>query len=155
MKYPLHEEFVGEGAADLSEIASAMHALRYVMARGVDQPAEIQGLQKQQYWVLQALGCGPRRMSDLADVSQTSQASLTGIVDRLEEHGLVSRDRSSGDRRVVVVAATDEGLRVLAEAKEAFMRRLEVVVAPLDEVERKELLRLLRKLVPSRNEPTT
>ncbi|HSK46554.1 MAG TPA: MarR family transcriptional regulator [Coriobacteriia bacterium] len=123
-----------------------MRTLWHRMMRGVDQPPEIQGLQRQQFWVLGALSAGPRRMSDLANCAQTSQASLTGIVDRLEEHGLVERTRSKDDRRVVDVALTEEGTRISRAADAAFTTRLEHIVAPLEPAERTEFLRLMRKL---------
>jgi DNA-binding MarR family transcriptional regulator len=43
-----------------------------------------------------------------------SQASATGIVDRMEQRGLVARHRDDDDRRVVRVALTDEGRSLIA-----------------------------------------
>lgn len=85
-------------------------------------------------------------MSDLADCAHTSQASITGIVDRLEEHGLVERSRPDDDRRVVQVAVTAKGREALASAHTALVSRLEEVVSPLTDEEQAEFLRLLRKL---------
>ena len=104
---------------------------------------------KQQFWVLGALEGGPRRMSALAEVAQTSQASLTGIVDRLEEHGLVERSRSAEDRRVVDVTLTATGRSQLLAGRSAFVARLEDVLSPLDAEERALFLALLRKLTAS------
>ena len=39
-------------------------------------------------------------MSQLAEALDVSQASATGIVDRMEQRGLVSRQRNDEDRRV-------------------------------------------------------
>jgi len=39
--------------------------------------------------------------------------AITGLLDRLEEAGLVTRDRSKSDRRVVLVALSAEGRRLL------------------------------------------
>lgn len=153
MKYQHDEEHLESEPIDpveLADIAAAMRALWHAMMRGVEQPAALRTLQRQQFWVLSGLAAGPRRMTDLATCSQTSQASLTGIVDRLEEQGLVVRHRSDGDRRVVEVAATDEGLRVLNQVNEVFLGRLQELAAPLSERERKEFLRLLHKLLLSK-----
>ncbi|NJO84957.1 MAG: winged helix-turn-helix transcriptional regulator, partial [Blastochloris sp.] len=49
------------------------------------------------------------RMSELAEVTQQSAGTLTGIVDRLIEEGLVQRVRDAEDRRVVQVALTPVG----------------------------------------------
>jgi len=144
----------GTGAAisaedhdELTELASDMRALWRRVKSGIVLSAEFPGLQRQQYWVLGALASGPRRMSDLAECAQTSQTSLTGIVDRLEEHGFVVRVRSAEDRRVVDVALTDKGRDAGRAAEAAFLERLQDIVRPLDPAERTEFRRLVRKLL--------
>jgi DNA-binding MarR family transcriptional regulator len=57
---------------------------------------------------------GPLPMRLLADSLDVSRASATGIVDRMEQRGLVDRTRDERDRRVVRVALTDEGRRLIA-----------------------------------------
>ena len=57
---------------------------------------------------------GPLPMRGLAEAMDVSQASATGIVDRMEQRGLVERQRDDEDRRVVRVAITDEGLQLVA-----------------------------------------
>lgn len=57
---------------------------------------------------------GPLPMGGLAETLDVSQASATGIVDRMEQRGLVERRRNDDDRRVVRVALTDEGRRLIA-----------------------------------------
>lgn len=57
---------------------------------------------------------GPMTMGGLAETLDVSQASATGIVDRMEQRGLVERRRTDEDRRVVHVALTDEGRRLIA-----------------------------------------
>src|SRR5215510_13368575 len=86
---------------------------------------------------------GECKMSDLARSTHQSAASLTGVVDRLLEKQLVARGRPNGDRRQVVVSATERGRGLLEAIKHA--RRIEIQVAlahmPAPEVD--ELLRLL------------
>ena len=53
-------------------------------------------------------------MGDLAEMMGVALPSVTPLVDWLVEWGLVARRRNPDDRRVVVVAITDEG-RELAE----------------------------------------
>lgn len=55
---------------------------------------------------------GPLPMSRLADALDVSVASLTGIIDRMEDRGLVERRREPGDRRIVLVHSTDAGVAV-------------------------------------------
>jgi DNA-binding MarR family transcriptional regulator len=57
---------------------------------------------------------GPLPMRGLAEAMDVSQASATGIVDRMEQRGLVERRRDEGDRRVVLVAVTDEGRNLIS-----------------------------------------
>ena len=52
---------------------------------------------------------GSCRMGVLAEVTQQSGGTLTGIVDRLIDDGLVERVRSAEDRRVIEVALTSRG----------------------------------------------
>jgi len=132
---------------ELQELAHEMRALWHRVKSGIVLTNEVPGLQRHQHWVLGALAAGPRRMSDLAECAQTSQTSLTGIVDRLEEHGLVARTRSAEDRRVVEVALTEQGRRAGEAAESAYLTRLAQVIEPLDADERAEFKRLLRKLV--------
>lgn len=69
-----------------------------------------------------------RRIS--AQVS-LSQATVTTILNRLEQRGLVQRARNSHDKRVVNVTLTDDGARVLDESpdmlQESFIRRFEAL----------------------------
>ena len=53
---------------------------------------------------------------EIARRSGVSQATITSLIDKLEARGLVTRRRSVQDRRLIRVAATDEGRRLLANA---------------------------------------
>ena len=52
---------------------------------------------------------GPLSMSKLAEALDVSVASTTGIVDRMEQRGLVERRHQPDDRRVILVHPTDAG----------------------------------------------
>jgi DNA-binding MarR family transcriptional regulator len=58
---------------------------------------------------------GEMPMSRLADVLNVSLSNATGLVDRIEERGLVERTRVPEDRRVVLIRITPAGERVLGE----------------------------------------
>lgn len=63
---------------------------------------------------------GPLSMSHLAEALDVSVASATGIIDRMEQRGLVERRREREDRRVVLVHPTDAGaavFRTIAEQR--------------------------------------
>src|SRR5829696_4218137 len=61
-------------------------------------------------WVLEHHGELP--MSRLADLLDVSVSNATGLIDRMEERGLVERVRVPGDRRVVIVRASADGVRI-------------------------------------------
>jgi DNA-binding MarR family transcriptional regulator len=70
---------------------------------------------------------GTCRMGALAEATQQSCGTLTGIVDRLIQDGLVERVRVAGDRRVVEVALTCEGetrVRQVIGARQSDMGRM-------------------------------
>ena len=60
---------------------------------------------------------GPLPMSKLADALDVSVASATGIVDRMEQRGLVERTREPDDRRVILVHATEAGDAVFRRSR--------------------------------------
>jgi len=61
---------------------------------------------------------GPLSMSRLAEALDVSVASVTGIIGRMEERGLVERRHGEADRRVVLVHLTDAGGRLFQEVEE-------------------------------------
>jgi DNA-binding MarR family transcriptional regulator len=70
---------------------------------------------------------GPQPMRALAEALDVSQASATGIVDRMEQRGLVERRRDDEDRRIVRVVLTDEGRRLVegvAQERQDHMRAM-------------------------------
>jgi len=54
----------------------------------------------------------PKPMSELARMLACDNSNVTGIVDRLEERGLVERTAAEHDRRVKLLVLTPEGRRV-------------------------------------------
>ncbi len=105
------------------------------------------GLTPSQYNVLRILRgeSQPLPILEVADRLIAAVPGITGLIDRLEGLSLVTRERSTQDRRVVFVAITPKGLdllRRLDEPVEALHRRL---VGHLSQEELKELIRLLEK----------
>src|SRR5690606_25249911 len=71
---------------------------------------------------------GTTTPSDLAKSVSVSQGTVTGILERLEARGLVSRTRDAGDRRRYRIALTPLGQETIASApsplQEDFIARL-------------------------------
>jgi len=79
--------------------------------------------------VLRALSDGPLRIGELAESEGLAQPTTTLLVKRMEEEGLVRRERQSEDQRVVLVSLTDAGAAALeqfrAQAREALRTYLQ------------------------------
>ena len=69
----------------------------------------------------------PVPMSELADALHCDNSNVTGIVDRLEDRGLVERRSATHDRRVKMLAVTPRG----AEVRERLAERLGQAPEPI------------------------
>src|SRR5436190_4475338 len=67
--------------------------------------------------LLSALADGPRRITELAEIEGLAQPTMTLLVTRLEERGLVRRERQTHDQRVVLVWLTDAGEAALEDLR--------------------------------------
>jgi DNA-binding MarR family transcriptional regulator len=72
------------------------------------------------------------RMSELADITQQSAGTLTGIVDRLIEEQLVGRVRDIDDRRVVQVTLTPRGEEKASLVEQARREDMERMLSPFN-----------------------
>lgn len=79
------------------------HLLRHNMMKGF----EGSGMTSPQGMVIGTLSrYGRLKLSDLSDKLGLSNSTVSGMVDRLEQHGMVERIRSKEDRRIVYIALT-------------------------------------------------
>jgi DNA-binding MarR family transcriptional regulator len=114
--------------------------------RMLDVQAEY-GLKPPQFFALDALD-EPVPMSHIAGVLRCDRSAVTWITDRLEERGYVERRADERDRRVKLLALTDEGRRV----REEIRRRLAVppeALANLSRADQRDLRDILRKALDS------
>jgi DNA-binding MarR family transcriptional regulator len=75
----------------------------------------------------------PLPMGRIAEILGVSVASASGIVDRLERHGLVAREHRTDDRRVVECVPSDVGRRFIDEMsgrRNEMARRVLSVLSP-------------------------
>jgi DNA-binding MarR family transcriptional regulator len=103
-------------------------------------------LAPQQMIALRMLGAGPRKMSDLAQSLFCDNSNVTGIVDRLEERGLVRREAAEGDRRVKLLVLTKEGERMRREITKR-MAEPPPPIASLSEPDQRALRDILTRAV--------
>jgi DNA-binding MarR family transcriptional regulator len=83
---------------------------------------------------------GPLSMSKLAEALDVSVASATGIVDRMEQRGLVERRHDLADRRVVVVHGAPGGAKVFEDIDEHRRNGLAKLLSKLTDAELSGLL---------------
>lgn len=75
------------------------------------------GLSSTQLWMLWEMFNMPGIMvSGLAKVLAIHQSTCSNMLDKIEEKGLVRRDRSQTDQRIVRLYLTDSGTKLLANA---------------------------------------
>lgn len=105
------------------------------------------GLTGSQYNILRILhGEGkPLPCLEIAQRTITVVPGITGLIDRLEQKGLVHRQRCAKDRRVVYVSISEAGEAVLKQLEEPVIALHKSLLAHLSEQEVKELSRLLEK----------
>lgn len=112
-------------------------------------------LSHQQAFVLGHLARSPGAIQrELADLSRTSAASVSSLLQGLERRGLVERRSEDGDERRKRVYATDAGIDLIAGFDSAMEAADETILAPLDDDERATLQALLTKITAVLPRPT-
>ena len=130
----------------LSAFINLMRAADSVAARS-HKHLSGKDLTLSQFGVLEALlHCGPMTQGELAGKLLRSCGSVTSVVDILERRGLVDRERSEEDRRLVRAKLTAEGYRLIKgifpEHVRTVLRQFKVLTA----AEQEALRRLCRKV---------
>ena len=80
---------------------------------------------------------------------QIDPATLTGLLNRMEEKGLIRRCNEQGDRRSLHVYLTDQGREKQREVRQTLERQTQTVLAKLDETQRAQLLDSLFQICSS------
>ncbi len=98
-----------------------MLAATHVVLDAVGSTAAEHGLTLGEAHVLALFDAGGRLPQRQLQIASGNRASTTSsLLDRLRDKGLVQRERSTDDRRAVVVVLTDRGQSVAASARAAF-----------------------------------
>jgi DNA-binding MarR family transcriptional regulator len=132
------------------DVRTVMDALRRLVralrlsARAAEKTVGISGAQ---LFVLQELAAAPAdSLGALAARTHTDQSSVSVVVRRLVERGLVARRSAPADARRVELALTTPGRAVLRRAPEPVQKRLVAALARLSPPRRRVLARTLAEI---------
>jgi MarR family 2-MHQ and catechol resistance regulon transcriptional repressor len=143
---PTHFEGSAETKRALSAFINLARATNSVQARLTVQ-LEGEGLTVGQFGVMEALlHLGPMSQCTLGEKLLRSGGNITLVIDNLEKHGLVRRERQTEDRRTIVIHLTPKGLRLI---KRVFPEHAKMILKEMSQLgpnEQEDLRRLCRKL---------
>ena len=133
---PLEEQVI----AALRRITRAidLHSRLLLQKYGLTSPqlAALQAIRRMQ----------PIAVGALAKQIHLSQATVTGILGRLESRGLAVRTRASQDRRSVLVELTEAGGKLVAEAPSLLQERFHRELSRLEQWEQTTILATLQRI---------
>ena len=105
------------------------------------------GVHPYHYAILATLDEGERETQGaIADALDYDRGQLVGLLDELEELGLVERRRDVEDRRRQIVVMTPAGRKMLTKMRAVAKRLDDEFLAPLTEEQRRQLQKLLLAL---------
>ncbi|WP_456777057.1 MarR family winged helix-turn-helix transcriptional regulator [Bradyrhizobium sp. USDA 4369] len=106
-----------------------------------------------QYAALAAIAANPSiDQITLAGLIAYDRTTITGVIDRLAQKGLVVRQASARDRRSRELLITDDGRRTLEAITPAVEAAQRLMVRGLSDAEARELVRLMQKAIAAANE---
>jgi len=135
----VHSESVDQILTALRRVIRAidLHSRRLVESHGLTGPQAL---------LLKAVGNEPLSAGALAERVSLSQGTVTDILNRLEQRGLVTRVRSDTDRRRVMVALSAAGRDCLASSPPLLQDRFASRFEELEPWEQTQLLASLQRI---------
>ena len=85
--------------------------------------------------------------SGIADRLKQLGATLTGVVDRMEQRNLVYRQRDEQDRRIVRIWLTEEGKKLMSVLPPLGEKTIILATEDISEAEQKAVLQLLDRII--------
>jgi MarR family 2-MHQ and catechol resistance regulon transcriptional repressor len=143
---PTHFSGSAREVRALDTFIKLSRAVETVSAR-LATPLLATGMTASQLAVLEALlHLGSLSQRDLGRKLLRSNPNVTAVLDNLEKQGLVKRERSTADRRLVNVSLTREGRRRIESVFPAHTKRIAVLMGALTTDEQEQLAKLCKKL---------
>ena len=132
---------------DIDRIVETIVYLYAESRRVTKTQAREHGLTGPQISVLKILeAMGDLSLTELSAKMSARNSTLTGIVDRMERDGLVQRERSQSDRRVVIIRPTEKGRGVAKAVPVSALEIFATALRALEADDRRELRRILSTL---------
>lgn len=145
---------VGE-TADMDELNETLVLIRKILRATELHGKELRaatGLKTSELLVLQVLDdLSDYTVGQIATQIYMAQTSVTMIVNRLQDRGLVAKSRGEHDKRKVYVSLTDDGRQVLGKAPEALHQRFAEQFDPLEHWEKTMLIASLQRVAAMLN----
>jgi DNA-binding MarR family transcriptional regulator len=135
------------------QVAAVLLRLSFLVQRGYLEVSREHGLTPQQAQLLCMLLGGPVGMADLGGWLHLGKSSLTGLVDRVERRGLVTRVRDARDRRAWQVALTDEGTRLASCFHDHVSKNLAALTDGLCTTDRHQLMSTINQILAGHGVP--
>jgi MarR family 2-MHQ and catechol resistance regulon transcriptional repressor len=124
-------------------LARASNAVAMRLSAGLER----QGITTSQFGVLEALlHLGPMCQRALGEKLLRSGGNITMVIDNLEKHGLVRRERQEDDRRMIVIHLSPKGRKLIERVFPQHAKEIVREMSNLTPNEQKDLRRLCRKL---------
>jgi DNA-binding MarR family transcriptional regulator len=95
--------------------------------------------------ILRGAGSDGISCSDIGDRLITKDSDITRMLDRLDGHELIKRERRTDDRRVILAFITSKGLTVLAQLDAPVTRLHKSQLSHLSKKDLDKLSKLLKK----------
>jgi DNA-binding MarR family transcriptional regulator len=142
MERPVVAERARTEPATSDELAKNLREAIQRLSRRIRQARPVGDLTFSQLSVLTSLQlAGALTPRELADMERVQPPTMTKIVGKLEDRGLIARTPHPTDRRQVILAATEAGRAVYAQFEKARNEWLAAQLAELGDEDRDTLAR--------------
>ena len=132
---------------DVGKMEDLSTRIGWVSRRRFEQELEKFNITVPQFMALRCMmgndhGCN---MSELAESSHQVSATMTGIIDRLEDRGLATRERDPHDRRAQRVVLTPAGKEMMEQIRMQKQAWVKQVLASLSPEERRWMISMSQR----------
>jgi len=133
-----------------SDVDQVLEAIIYLytesrrITKELARRADLTGPQLTVVKLLESIG--DLSLSELSEKIRAQNSTVTGIIDRMEREGLVTRERSKEDRRVVYIKLTAKGRELARDIPVEPMEIFKGALETLSAQEMRELMRIMTKL---------